>query len=241
MKHLYTLLFFLSTYSSYAQVAIGTETPDPSAQLEISSTDKGLLIPRITYANRPGSPGKLAATAGLIIYQTDNDPGFYFYDGNVWEKIVKKSELPTLSYMDATLTFGPQATRFIAWNGFSDYPLPFTVQSSSPDITLNADSTTFVIQKGGVYSIEYCINAETISGNSSIIEFRINGKLESPLTGIATLKTPRVLITRIVRIEPNSTIRIKVSPSYVENRIAPTVMDFYPLGTKGYIKITKLQ
>jgi len=68
--------------SLYAQVGIGTATPHPSAQLEISAADKGLLMPRITYANRPASPA-----TGLLIYQTDNTPGYYFYNGSSWQAL----------------------------------------------------------------------------------------------------------------------------------------------------------
>jgi hypothetical protein len=66
-------------------VGIGTTTPDNSAMLDVSSTDKGLLIPRMTKAQRDaiGSP-----VSGLMIYQTDNTPGFYFYDGTSWIHIV---------------------------------------------------------------------------------------------------------------------------------------------------------
>ena len=37
----------------FAQVGIGTETPHASAQLEIQANGKGVLIPRVTQANRP--------------------------------------------------------------------------------------------------------------------------------------------------------------------------------------------
>jgi hypothetical protein len=51
----------------------------PSSILEISSTDKGVLIPRIAKANRPASPAE-----GLLIYQIDETPGFYYYNGTGW-------------------------------------------------------------------------------------------------------------------------------------------------------------
>ncbi|MEI7897410.1 MAG: hypothetical protein WCJ26_10280 [bacterium] len=66
-----------------AQVGINSDgsTPDPSAMLEIKSTSKGLLIPRMTLANRPLSP-----PSGLLIYQTTSPTGFYIYDVS-WQKI----------------------------------------------------------------------------------------------------------------------------------------------------------
>ena len=74
----------LSPLFSQAQsVGIGTTTPDPSAALDVSATNKGLLIPRVTFSNRPASP-----VAGLMIYQTDNTPGFYTYDGTAWNRML---------------------------------------------------------------------------------------------------------------------------------------------------------
>lgn len=66
---------------STAQVGIGTVTPDDSSILDVASTEKGLLIPRMTLGQRNliGSPA-----TGLLIYQTTNTPGFYFYNGSVW-------------------------------------------------------------------------------------------------------------------------------------------------------------
>lgn len=96
---IFTILvaFFYST-SVFAQLGIGTSMPDPSAALDVTATDKGLLIPRVAMADRPGSTGKAAPTAGLMIYQTDNDPGFYVYDGTNWDKMIKKSDQPGATF-----------------------------------------------------------------------------------------------------------------------------------------------
>lgn len=57
-------------------VGINTVTPNAAALLELSSTSKGILIPKMTQTQRDAisSPPE-----GLLIYQTDNSPGFYFY------------------------------------------------------------------------------------------------------------------------------------------------------------------
>lgn len=77
------LLAIFSFYClhSFSQVGIGTNTPDASAKLDITSTDKGLLTPRMTASQR----GLITSPAtGLLIYQTDGTTGFYYYTGTAW-------------------------------------------------------------------------------------------------------------------------------------------------------------
>lgn len=67
----------------------GAYTADPSAMLDVKSTDKGMLIPRIDFNDKPTSPG-----TGLLIYVTTNGPegnnAFYYYNGSEWLKIAKE-------------------------------------------------------------------------------------------------------------------------------------------------------
>ena len=64
---------------SYGQTGIGTTAPDVSAKLEISSTNKGLLIPRMTDAQKTAIP---TPANGLMVYQTDGLAGFYVNTGS---------------------------------------------------------------------------------------------------------------------------------------------------------------
>ena len=68
-------------YNSGTAVGIGTNTPAASAQLDVSSTERGFLLPRMTNAQRD-----LIATPeiGLLVFQTDNTAGYYFYNGTAW-------------------------------------------------------------------------------------------------------------------------------------------------------------
>jgi hypothetical protein len=69
MKQIFTLLAaVLLTATTYAQLGIGTTTPDASSTLDITSTTKGLLIPRMTNAQRQAISHP---SQGLIIFCTD--------------------------------------------------------------------------------------------------------------------------------------------------------------------------
>ncbi|MGR3810671.1 hypothetical protein [Jiulongibacter sp. NS-SX5] len=78
-------LSFLTKNSAEAQgVGIGTTEPDNSAILDLSSSDKGLLLPRMSLENRTKieKPAK-----GLIVYQTDFMSGLYIYNGQQWSSL----------------------------------------------------------------------------------------------------------------------------------------------------------
>ena len=88
-KILLCAAFIAVSFTSIAQVGIGTTTPDASAVLDISSNEKGLLIPRMTTAQRDA----IAAVEGLMVYvlrDDDDDAGsFMYYDGNTWKELFR--------------------------------------------------------------------------------------------------------------------------------------------------------
>lgn len=82
------VLFFINLTSLLqAQGVLINETggnPDPSAVLEIESTNKGLLIPRMNSSQRLSIS---APVEGLMVYQTDGTKGFYFHNGSDWDTL----------------------------------------------------------------------------------------------------------------------------------------------------------
>ena len=93
MKQIFTFLVaVLITASTYAQVGIGTSSPDASAALDITSTTKGLLLPRMTNAQRLAIASPVA---GLQVFVTDFDGGsFMFYDGTKWGTLSFTKTIP---------------------------------------------------------------------------------------------------------------------------------------------------
>ncbi len=81
------LAFFLSFSAAFSQsVGIGTTTPDASAMLEVTSTSKGLLIPRLTNSSGISNPAN-----GLIIYNTTSNELMYNSGTSAspqWETVV---------------------------------------------------------------------------------------------------------------------------------------------------------
>jgi hypothetical protein len=80
MKKIFLLLFALAWLNSQSQIAINTDgsTPDNSAMLDIKSSAKGLLAPRMSSAQRLAISNP---ATGLLVFQTDGTAGFYYNSG----------------------------------------------------------------------------------------------------------------------------------------------------------------
>ena len=76
------LVFFLGflVVQGNAQTGIGTTSPDASAKLEVSSTSKGILFPRMTTVQRIAI---ISPATGLHVFDTDVN-ALWFFDGAVW-------------------------------------------------------------------------------------------------------------------------------------------------------------
>lgn len=94
---------------SYAQQGIGTNNPNPNAALDIATTNKGLLIPRVALKKTTDASPLSAHVAGMTVYNTatttsgtnDVTPGYYVNDGVKW---VKAADASVLASVEKRLT-----------------------------------------------------------------------------------------------------------------------------------------
>jgi len=89
-------------YNKGHNIGIGTTVPDSSATLDITDTTRGILIPRMTMAQRNNIK---KPTTGLLVYQTDNTNGFWYFDGTIWQTILTKQSSGTSSTTGQTLIY----------------------------------------------------------------------------------------------------------------------------------------
>ena len=107
MKTLLCLLITLLSYFiiSAQNVGIGTASPSNSAMLDITSSDKGLLIPRMTAAQRL----LITPVNGLMVYDLDSS-SIFVYQQSLWKRIKAISNL-------GSLISGTAADDILIWNG----------------------------------------------------------------------------------------------------------------------------
>jgi len=86
-------LFFINITEAQ-NVGIGTSTPQTSAQLDVSSTTKGFLPPRMTAAQRSAIS---SPTNGLLVYQTDYPSGLFYFNSGVWSSVAVPTHYPSVT------------------------------------------------------------------------------------------------------------------------------------------------
>lgn len=134
-----SVLFFVIT-SVHAQVGIGTTSPNISAQLDVYSTTKGFLPPRMTTAERTAIA---SAVAGLVVYNTTIGQ-LEYYNGTSWVALVAGN---TPYYAQFR---GNAAQTFNASGGKVDFP---TTLINVGGFTINTNNT-IVLPAGRVYRVD---------------------------------------------------------------------------------------
>ena len=96
------IVIYIPFLSTFSQVGIGTITPAESAQLDVSSSTKGFLPPRVALtATNIADPVTNPAT-GLLVFNTATSggspinvaPGYYYWTGSAWYPVINKGSAP---------------------------------------------------------------------------------------------------------------------------------------------------
>ena len=171
MKTIFTILTtvaLLTVFSLNAQVAINTDgsSPDGSAMLHIKSTTGGILIPKMTRTQRNAIS---SPATGLLIWQTDNTPGFYYNAGTPaspnWIGLEEESDDWTTTGNAGTSS----ATNFL---GTTDaVPLPIRTNNTER-MRIRSDGIVSVNSTGAFTGSTFYSLA---SGNDDAVDASANG------------------------------------------------------------------
>lgn len=178
------IAFFLSAIQSHAQVGFNNPNPDPSAVVDIKSSDKGILIPRMSTGLRLAMAiGTPTPAQGLLVFDTDHNR-LYFWDAAQWRPV-------NVVAADSTGTneIARVATEMTIGNGYSNTTPPNNglivegnVAIGQTDPGTNKLAVTGTTSLNGSTSVtgNLVVSANsTVSGNSSV-----TGDLE--VTGTVT-------------------------------------------------------
>lgn len=144
-KGLFLVLLLPAITGLNAQVGLGTATPNNKAVLEIKSTTRGFLPPRLTPAQRNTlAPSLTKAERGLMVADSLTGKQFY-WDSAKWTNVTPPLKLPLKLVSDSiALNPGTAAGDLVSWDGvnwISKQPAPasfsFMVNKMQPYLVLN--------------------------------------------------------------------------------------------------------
>lgn len=146
-------LFMATIVNLNAQVGIGTTTPAASSILDVTSTSKGVLVPRMSAAQRIA----IAAPAeGLMVYQNTAPNGLWMFLNGVWTRLASTVDVNSLG--DATGFAANTSGSVIAVVlGGTNVPLP-NAQNLGSNVTVNGGNDVFTVTQAGRYRIAYRAN-----------------------------------------------------------------------------------
>ncbi len=172
-KLVFSLTFCFILQKSYAQVGINATgtAPDPKAILDISSTSKGLLIPRMTTAQRIAI-APVASQIGLSVFDITTKSQWSF-DGAVWKELAGGSGL-TLPY-SGTNNNGSNALDINNTVGRAAY---FQSPNSSETMRVYNSGTGNAITVDGHLNVTGDLKANGLSGSAGqILQNNGNGTI----------------------------------------------------------------
>jgi hypothetical protein len=114
MNKIIIILVFMASSIAFSQVGIGTQNPNSESILDIVSTDKGILIPRVNLTSATQDlDGDTTQPVGLMVFNTGTiiPLGFYFWNGTEWRNVKDSSAvIPAVSTINCLgVSLSPKA------------------------------------------------------------------------------------------------------------------------------------
>jgi len=241
-KKIFTLLaLFAFALTVNAQVGVGIATPDGSALLDVTSTTKGFLAPRMTETQK----NAIASPAtGLVVYQTDGTAGFYYNSGTPaspsWEPLKGGSALPDQSGNSGKYltTDGTNASWAAGTNGLSGFgyvyelatiadativggaDVPFSNNGPLSGITHTASTKLIIVPTTGSYKVDYSVNIT--AGIGSAVAVAVNGTVAASTNVSSLVATGTVSGTAIVSLAAGDVMTLR------NNSAVPFTMNLSP-------------
>ncbi len=195
MKKIFFLFCLVLALNLSAQTGIGTTTPNASAKLDVYSTNKGFLPPRVTLTSETDASTIASPAEGLLVYNLGSvglQAGYYYWNGANWATI---------------------ATATSAGNGVTSSDLvkiyAKAYSTASGDIA-NASGYSFTVPVSGRYLFDFSCTAF-----SSNTEFTQYFKVRQGTTDLAT--DAQTVTNNGVRVEYNGKLEVNLQSGVTYN------------------------
>lgn len=167
-------LLALFAFAANAQVGVGTVSPDASAQLDVQSTTKGALIPRMLDTERIGI---VSPATGLLVYQTNGAAGFWYFDGATWQPFMYGVPAAPAGFTATLSSLSVSANSLIS--GYN--------QLYADGTGLNTAAGTYTVPTTGTYRVSATVNYSTLAALSLSLGAGVNPKIAFRRNGTETL------------------------------------------------------
>lgn len=176
---IYLLIHLIVNVSAQVKIGDNPTTIDANSLLELESTNKGLLPPRVALNDvNSATPLTAPIPAGMLVYSSGGTlaDGYYYWDGGKWVAFIAVGE-PSITSKTATTTLTKSETFVVASND---------ITLTLPAITAADDGLSITIKNVGTYTDEVDVvpsGSSTIEGSSISKHFRWIGKTYVAVNG----------------------------------------------------------
>lgn len=226
----FLICFLIFTINSYAQVGVGTITPDASSVLDVSSTTQGMLTPRMSTAQRTAI---VSPADGLIVYDLDLKAFHYYNSATAQWTVINSAVTGRLKFkrIKSTDVLSTVLAAELAAGGGSKYVLDSgTYYEINGVININfpidlnnaylvgLDANEDILVKTSGYLFEGAtggtIKTLTISGGSAVFNLNASGNTQSFIfrdsivtnsTNVGTISGFGLVFLSVVNFSGNTT------------------------------------
>lgn len=240
LKKLVLFTFILTSGTTlFAQKGIGTNRPNNSSALEISSPDKGLLIPRISLTasqtfTLTGSPD--AIHNGMVIYNTNiavteglTGEGFYYWTGGAtgsWNKLITADDIesiPSGTVTDTTLRWN--GSEWVENSAFTSDGIVDGTGTSTLTTNLTIAGNTIA---NGTLTVTDAITAQsTVTLDAALVDSNGQVGTEGQVltsTGTSTIWTTIQTTNNIERLNASTVIAENTNIVVVDSSLSTSII-----------------
>ncbi|WP_150452044.1 hypothetical protein [Arenibacter lacus] len=149
-----TLTIALSGLNAIAQTGIGIPSPNPSTQLHIEASDKGVLIPQVSLTSLTDATSIEGGNVNslLVFNPTDTNslaPGYYYWFQTEWKRLMPNGDIFANVKYDGTNFF---------YLNDSGVETPISLE----DLVQNSETNTFIRKENAVVETDGTVTSPTV-------------------------------------------------------------------------------